>query len=45
MLEQIKKGFCTSDLHDGDRSLWFTTTGWMMVENCNARLFAARAAD
>ena len=30
LLEQLKKAHLHSDLGEGDRFFWFTTTGWMM---------------
>jgi acetoacetyl-CoA synthetase len=30
LLEQLKKSHLHLDAHEGDRVLWFTTTGWMM---------------
>jgi len=30
LLEQLKKGHLHLDARPGDRSFWFTTTGWMM---------------
>jgi acetoacetyl-CoA synthetase len=30
LLEQLKVQNLHTDLHDGDRLFWFTTTGWMM---------------
>ena len=30
LLEHLKKTYLHLDAHEGDRILWFTTTGWMM---------------
>jgi acetoacetyl-CoA synthetase len=43
LLEQLKKSALHLDLHQGERVLWFTTTGWMMWNFLIGGLFTGAA--